>query len=222
MKHIIVVTLCVITLVTFGMERAPSPHHRRTHSNTTHPLEPIDLEVGKPDAASNPVVMNLSGGTTVPPLNFSELDQQKQELKEMADAALEAKFGPDHKLDSDCRRRLKKLLKEKNKSAEKSDRDALASLRQLSTDRKTRRAPLKTQDKADSSSQDSDKKSELHPDIDSMITTAISNCIQGKNTQIKWTRVGAVAIILPTLTGLMTAYLKQCTPLGNATNSTLG
>lgn len=235
MKKLLISALLVSVLTnsisSMEMERVKHRHRSDSETPVAPKMEAIDLEAGQ-TTGNNPIVMGLSGSESVPALNLAQIEKQKQkqEMQELVEAALDAKFGPNNELHGDCKRALKKRLKELHGSPDHTKREALESLRQLSTDRKSRRSAVtknKVDAKADSSSQDSDKKSdksELHPTIDSLIATAFNDCINGKDKEIKWTRVGTAlaAVVLPLATGLMTAYLKQCTPLGAATNSTLG
>ena len=214
------------------MERVKS-RNRSDSETAVARMDTVDLEDGK-NTGNNPIVMDLSGSGAVPALNLEQIEKQKkkEEMRELVEAAIDAKFGTNNLHDA-YKKEVKKKLKELHNSPDQTQREALESLRQLSTDRKSKRSAV-TNGKADSSSQDSDKKSEkseLHPTIDSLITSALNACvnskdeeINGKKTEIKWTRVGVAAagIILPIAAGLMTAYLKQCTPLGAGTNSTLG
>jgi hypothetical protein len=166
------------------MERVKN-RHRSDSETPVGRMEAIDLEAGQ-NTGNNPIVMGLSGSQSVPALNLSQIDQQKLEMKEMVDTALESKFGPGHNLHDMYRKALKKKLKEMNNSPEPSKREALASLRQLSTDRKTRKnVSAKGKEKSDSSSDDSEQKSELHPGINSLITTVMNDCLQQEKKH-KW------------------------------------
>jgi hypothetical protein len=228
MKKLLMLVSCIGMLNNSisSMEMDRVKHRHRSDSETpVARMEAIDLEDGK-STGNNPIVMDLSGSGAVPALNLAQIEKQKQkqEMQELVEAALDAKFGSNNELHNDCKRALKKRLKELHSSPDQTKREALESLRQLSTERKSRRSAVskdKVDAKADSSSGDSDKKSELHPDIETLITGAISDCIEQQKKHKWWAVVGgaAASVVLPILSGLMTAYLKNCSPIGGNTTA---